>query len=241
MGKFYGNQYVEADNEYDDYEYQDLVADVRELGAELDRPPSTEDAADDQRLPSLARIYEITDDWNVVLDDAGFEKTKIGRYDDEERSAMITDLQEAHERAEGHLTTREYDRLGDYAASTIKDTFGSWREACEAANVESGSRYGSECVGPHGERLESRHEREVARLLSDAGVEYRVHPDVPDTNWKCDFLLLEYELWVEVDGFPPGERPNRENFEEKLSHYEGNGMDYVVVDGPDELEAKVLD
>lgn len=239
MGSFHGNQYTGG--EYDDYDYVDLVADVRTLGEVLGRSPTTRDARDDDALPCLDRIYDLADDWNAVLADAGFESTQVETYGDDERPAMLADLRAVDDQVDGPLTTREYRRRGEYATSTIKETFGSWREACETASIEPGERYGEACVGPKGERLESRHERGVARLLADAGIDYEVHPDVPDTNLTCDFYLPASELWVEVDGFYPGQRPNEHAFERKLDLYEERGMDFLVVDGADELEAKLID
>lgn len=239
MGDFHGNQYT--DNAYDDYTYDDLVDDVRALGDRIGRSPTTRDARDDDTLPCLARIYDLTDDWNAVLADAGFAETQVERYDADERPAMLADLRAVGERVEGSLTTRAYRERGAYATSTIKATFGSWRDACEAAGVEPGEKYGEPCTGPNGERLESRHEQAVARVLDDHGITYKVHPDVPDTSLECDFHLPDRDLWIEVDGFYPGQRPNEHTFERKLDLYETRGMDFVVVDGPDELEAKVLD
>lgn len=239
MGSFHGNQYT--DGEYDEYDYVDLVADVRALGEDLGRSPTTRDARDDDTLPCLDRIYDLADDWNDVLTDAGLEPTQVETYGDDERLVMLSDLRTTDDHVDGPLTTREYRRCGEYATSTVKKTFGSWREACEAAGVEPGERYGETCVGPSGELLESRHEQAVARFLADAGIDYEVHPDVPDTNLTCDFYLPAPNLWVEVDGFYPGQRPNEHTFERKLDLYEERGMDFVVVDGADELEAKLID
>ncbi len=237
MSEFHGNQYT--DNEYDDYGYDDLVADVRSLGAELGRSPTTRDARDSDALPCLDRIYDLADDWNSVLLDAGLSETQVEQYDD--REAMVTDLREVHDRVGGCLTTRAYGRHGNYATSTIKKTFGSWRVACAAADVEPGHKYGTRCVGPNGADLESRHEQAVAQFLADNDIEYDVHPRVPGTDLVCDFYLHDDDLWVEVDGFPPEERPNEHTFEQKLSYYEDEGMEYLVVDGATELETKLIE
>lgn len=237
MGQFHGNQYTES--EYDDYGYDDLVADVRSLGAELGRSPTTRDARDHDDLPCLDRIYDLTDDWNSVLADAGLTETQVKRYDD--RDAMLDDLREVSRAVDGRLTTRAYGRHGDFATSTIKDTLGSWCAACDAAGVDPGKKYGTRCVGPNGAELESRHEQAVAQLLADNDTEYDVHPRVPNTDFVCDFYLPNEDLWVEVDGFPPGQRPNEDAFERKLSQYERQRLDYVVVDGAAELEAKVIE
>lgn len=238
MREFHGNQHTA--NEYDDYTYDDLLGDVRDLARALGHSPTTRDARDHDALPCLARIYDLTDDWNTVLADAGLEPTQVETYGDHERPAMLADLRAVHESVEGCLTTREYRDRGEYATSTIKKAFGSWREACEAAGVEPGEKYGEPCVGPNGERLESRHELAVAQVLADHGIAYEVHPPVPETNLECDFHLLDLDLWVEVDGFYPGQRPNEHTFERKLDLYEERGMEFVVVDGPDELRDRLF-
>lgn len=240
MGEFRGNQYTE--NEYADYTYKQLVEDVRSLADELDRSPTTRDARDDETLPCLDRIYDLTDDWNAVLADAGLAETQTERYGPGERSEMLSDLRRVDEEVGGdRLTTREYRRRGQYATSTIKEEFGSWRDACEAANITPGRRYGTSCTGPNGERLDSHHERSVARFLSDRGIDYEVHPTVPGTNWVCDFHLPGEDLWIEVDGFVTGDRPNADSFERKLSHYDENGMSHLVVENGKDLEEKLLE
>lgn len=241
MGRFRGNQHTE--NEYDGYEYEQLLSDVRSLASELDRSPTTDDAMSDDRLPCLRRIYELADDgWPGVLADAGLQRTQAEEYDSSERARMKADLRRAAAESSGtELTTRQYDDLGRYATSTVKLVFGTWAKACSAASVESGSRHGTACKGPNGERLESRLERDVARWLEANDVEYVCHPRVGKTNWQSDFFLPGFDLWVEVDGYDDGGRPNAESFATKLSHYEDAGMEYVTVDGPDVLEGKLLE
>ena len=64
MSEFHGNQYTRS--EYDDYEYEDLISDVCQLAQELGEPPTTKDAESDDRLPCLARMYDlIDDDWST--------------------------------------------------------------------------------------------------------------------------------------------------------------------------------
>lgn len=137
------------------------------------------------------------------------------------------------------LTTRTYDEIGSYPTSVIKDSFGSWTEACTAAGIDCGEKHGTRCVGPRGEQLESRCEREVAELLHGNGVSFDVHPPIGETNWVGDFYLPDADLWIEVDGYSDGDRPNSDSFEEKCAYFEEHTMEYDVVDSAEELEGRL--
>lgn len=238
MGEFYGNQYTESN--YSDYEYEDLVEDVRKLADELGEPPTTTDAEDDDRLPYLNKIYElIEEDWSTVLADAGVESgsLQIGEYDSGDRNRMAADLRKVNDETPGqNLTMREYDDHGAFATSTVKKHFGSWRGACDAADIDPGQRHGEQCRGPHGNKLDSRHELAIARCLDELDIRYETHVGVGATLWTCDFYLPVPGLRIEVDGYIDGGRPNKWSFTQKLGYYAFRDLDFAVVETPSGLK-----
>jgi hypothetical protein len=242
MGKFYGNQYTESN--YSDYEYEDLVEDVAALAEELGRPPTTEDANQVDGLPSIATLYRIIEnDWASTLRDAGIEPTKRQRRSvpTDRRERMLEDLRRTNRETEGDtLRLRQYDH-GSFSGSSIKERFGSWAEACAKADIDCGTRHGIQCTGPQGNRLDSQHERLVAVFLDDCGIEYVVHPDVGDLGYEADFYLPNVELWIEVDGYIAGGRPNVANMAAKREYFDSNGYDYVVVESGDQLADELKD
>lgn len=228
MGEFHGNQHTTVE----EWEYDDLKAAVEAYAAEHDEAPTTAQAAADDRFPSLSTIYRYLDgSWNDLLADAGLERGHVGSYGPDEREAMLEDMREVLASVEAdHLTTRAYAADGSYSDDTVKATFGSWRTACERAGIEPGRKYGVACEGPSGATLDSRRELRVARFLDERGIEYVVHPAVPDSDWLGDFYLPAFDVWVEVDGFADGERPNEAAFARKLGHYEALNLDCLVVE-----------
>jgi hypothetical protein len=200
-------------------------------------PPTTEEAANDDRFPSIATIYKILDgSWNDLLADAGFERGHVGEYGPEEEAKMLQDIRSVlHSVDSDYLTSRQYAKYGEYADDTIKQTFGSWSSACEKANIDAGEKYGICCEGPNGEILDSLQELKVAHALNDRDIEYLVHPQLEETDWRGDFYLPECDLWVEVNGFADGERPNAEDFRRKLEYYETQEMDCIVVETPNDM------
>ncbi|WP_227133271.1 homing endonuclease associated repeat-containing protein [Halorubellus salinus] len=238
MGEFYGNQHTGAT---DDGDYADLREAVLAYAAENGEAPTTEEAANDDRFPSLNTIYKRLDrGWNDLLEDVGLERGQPEAYGPEETAEMLQDLRAVQQAVESdHLTSRQYAERGAYGDDTIKERFGSWREACERADVDAGKRYGVSCEGPQGATLDSRLELAVATALHERDVVYEVHPEVPETNWTSDLYLPEVDLWVEVNGFAAGERPNEADFERKLDHYEREGLDCVVVEGAKELVTEI--
>nr|WP_240148849.1 hypothetical protein [Halorubellus sp. JP-L1] len=222
-------------------EYADLREAVKSYAVEHGEPPTTEEAANDGRFPSLATIYKRLDgSWNDLLEDAGLKRGHVGEYGPAEATDMLQDMRAVlHTVESSYLTTRQYAENGSYADDTIKETFGSWREACERAKIDAGEKYGVRCEGPRGSTLESRQELKIAELLHERDIEYEVHPDLDGTSWVGDFYLSAFELWVEVNGFADGERPNAADFEQKLKHYEEQGLDCVVLESPEELVAEI--
>lgn len=241
MGEFHGNQHTES--EYQSYDYDDLIDDVRSLASELDETPTTRDAMKDEELPCLDRIYDVAPgSWQNVLEEAGVGKTQVEQYGPEEKPDMVQDLRRAaNEVRTQKLTTRDYDEIGSYPTSVVKDYFGSWSEACQAAGVERGTKHGTRCTGPLGGELDSKLELAVARTLDGKQLEYVVHPSIPETDWTGDFLLPRHELWIEVNGYDEGSRPNAPTFEKKLEHYRDNGMLFEVVRSSEELQHQLLE
>lgn len=241
MGEFYGNQHTGS--AYSDYDHENLVKAVAELAEELGRPPTTEDANQAEGMPSIATLYRILeDDWASTLREAGVEPTKEQRRSvpSDRQERMLADLRRTNRETEGDtLRLRQYDKHGSFSGSSMKERFGSWAEACAAADLECGTRHGVKCTGPQGNRLDSQHERLVAVFLDDCGIEYEVHPDIYDLPYESDFYLPGIGLWVEVDGYVAGGRPNQENMDAKRRYFEANGLDYVVVEDSNELATEL--
>lgn len=235
---FYGNQYTTPDSTYS---HEQLVDAARELGEELGRSPTTREAEADNRFPSLTTIYSYAEGgWGGVLEDAGLKRTQVRAYGSEEEPRMCADLVEVFEKVDTpYLTHRQYDDLGAYPTSVVKEQFGSWKVACDAAGLSSGQKHGTDCTGPLGERLDSYRERRVAIALCDREIEYVSHPSIEETNWVSDFYLPELLLWVEVDGYAAGTRPNERGFKKKVAHLREQGESVVVVETAEELVTKI--
>lgn len=229
---FYGNQHTGGQ-----YTYEEIVEATKALGEELGRPPTTREAVDDDRFPSLQTIYRYADDgWLGVLEDAGLEQTQVREYGKQEELRMRRDLRGAFATVDtDYLTHRQYDDLGEYPTSVVKEQFGSWQSACETAGVPIGQKHGTVCEGPKGNRLESRHEKRVAAALFEHEIAYTVHPSVPDSDWAADFYLPEHDLWVEVNGYGADSRPNQQGFQKKVEHLRTLGEDVCIVETPAEL------
>jgi hypothetical protein len=237
---FYGNQYTGS---MKSYSHEQLVDAARELGEELGRSPTTREAEADDRFPSLGTIYTYAEGgWGGVLEDAGLERTQVREYGTEEEPQMCEDLTDVFERVDTqYLTHRQYDELGAYPTSVVKEQFGSWKAACDAVGLPAGQKHGTVCDGPKGERLESDLERRVAVALYEREIEYVAHPAIGDTNWEADFYLPELELWVEVDGYVGGTRPNKRGFASKVASFRERGESLVVVETVEELLTKIDD
>ena len=221
----------------DKYGCSGLVNVTRALGRELRGSPTTREAIADDRFPGFATIYRIADNgWLGLLEDAGLEPTQVREYDGDEAPKIRADLHRVLEQVETlYLTPRQYDDHGTYPTSVVKEYFGSWRDACDAAGISPGEKHGTRCEGPDGETLESKPEFDVASLLTNVGLEYRAHPEIENTPWIADFHLPESDVWIEVDGYARDSRPNKAGFAEKLKHLERHTDTVLVVKNAHEL------
>lgn len=240
MGEFRGNQHT--DGEFVGYTYPELVSDVIDLAEKLDGVPTTDDAMKSDDLPSLSLIYSIAEDgWLGVLEDAGLEKTQVREYGASAVERMRDDIASVAAQTPGNsVTSREYSNFGEYPTSVVKQHFGSWRDACEAANVKSGRKHGNQIEGPYGAMLESKLEAKVAQWLAEKDIEYEVHPSIPRSNWIGDFYLPTHELWIEVDGYTGAERPNSESFQEKIEELRNRGEECLHLRGVSELREELF-
>lgn len=139
-----------------------------------------------------------------------------------------------------HLTIREYSKDGNYNKSVIKRRYDTWNEACKAAGIPHGLKHGRPRQGPNGEHLASQLEYLVASALDEQGLEYVPHKPIPETRWKCDFYVPKLSLWIEADGYLPGQRPNQATFDEKLRYYDRRIMKFAIVTDSSEMEEKVF-
>lgn len=237
---FHGNQHSES---FQEWSHQRLVDSAEELALELNRSPTTEEAVEDDRFPCLATIYKYADGgWLSVLEDADLERTQVRGYGSDERPRMCRDLYGAYLLVDSpSLTHRQYDTVGRYPTSVVKEHFGSWRAACDAAGIPSGQKHGEQCEGPQGERLESRLEQATAEIFFERDVEYVPHPEIEGTAWIADFYLPAYVLWVEVDGYGAGTRPNKRGFARKLRHLEETTEDFLIVESTDDVVEALQD
>lgn len=231
---FRGNQHTGPS---DQWSHQRLVTAAEKLALELGRSPTTAEAANDDRFPCLATIYKYADDgWLSVLEDADLDRTQVRGYGSDERPRMCRDLYGAFRLVDTpSLTHRQYDDLGTYPTSVVKEHFGSWRDACEAAGIPSGQKHGELCEGPQGAQLESNLERFVAEAFVERGIEYVPHPQIEGTAWVADFYLPTYCLWVEVDGYTGNNRPNKHGFARKLRYLSEGDEDVLVAESVDDI------
>lgn len=60
------------------------------------------------------------------------------------------------------------------------------------------------------------------------------------SDWRADFYIPAEDLWIEIDGFREGERPNEQSFSRKLDHYADRDMQYLVVNAEQSI-SRALD
>jgi hypothetical protein len=214
-----------------------ILKEVKKLNDELEGKPTMRDAMESDNLPSAGTLNKKFNGWNNLLEEA-----EIGSHHTLELSEdeIIQDLQKCYSDVEGYLTSREYINIGQYSHSAVKRKFGSWKEAAEAAGIKSGSKHGEVVECQCGCKLDSMKEKVVGDLLHDLSIQHEIHKDIPESDFITDFFIPRADVWLEVDGYKEGERPERSKFDDKLDHYDDLGIDYIVLSIPHSLEKSKL-
>lgn len=228
--EYHGNQHTSSNTA--DMSDEDIVDEVVELAHSLGETPTMRQATSCDNIPSGGTLTRRFGSWNNLLEKAELKINQVEKYNSEDREDMLDNIRKCFSKTNGYLTVREYISVGDYSHDTIKNTFGSWTEALDEAGVSSGSKHGHSVKCECGETLDSMNEKVVGDILHSMSVNHHVHSKVPESNFKTDFYLPDQDVWIEVDGYEEGERPNSERYKDKLEHYSDNELTYLEIKVP---------
>jgi hypothetical protein len=211
---------------------EDIKDGVKNLYIEIGEVPTMRDATNHDELPSSATITNKFGTWNNLLEEIGLEKNQVEKYTDEDKEDMLNDIRRCADEINSNLTTREYINIGSFGHNAIKNMFGSWGEALEEAGVKSGQKHGSTTQCKCGETLDSVNEKIVGDILHQFSINHEVHKSLPQSDYISDFYLPSISIWIEVNGYEKSERPNQEQYNQKLNHYELLGLEYIEINVP---------
>lgn len=107
----------------------DLLAEIRRLGEELGRPPTTLDVQRHGRY-AHATYYNHFESFGEALERAGFEKPESNRIPDED---LLHEVRELTDDLGRTPTGDEMNEMGEFHAGTYYNRFGSWTAAVEKA------------------------------------------------------------------------------------------------------------
>jgi len=122
------------------YTDEQLLDILRDLAAELNRPPTQLELAACRDVPSPAAYYSHFGSWNAALEAAGLEARHqhTPAYDDEQLLAILRDLAAELNKTP---TCRDLAIRRDLPASSVYDRhFGSWNRALEMVGLEPNRR-----------------------------------------------------------------------------------------------------
>lgn len=112
---------------------EELLAELRRIGAELEKTPSTQDMTNQGGYGSTTYINRFGS-WTAALEAAGFEP----HADRQHRSTdeLLAGIQQLAEKLGHPPTSREMDEQGAYSRVVYRNRFGSWNEALAAAGLD---------------------------------------------------------------------------------------------------------
>lgn len=116
--------------------------------------------------------------------------------------------------------------------------FGSFSKAITLAGFADCNKHYS---GLDGNFYHSKSEAKLANILFKEQINYIPHKKVTkNRNWKCDFYIINKDLWVEFDGMMNYRKQFYSSlYEEKIKFYEENGYKYIILYPGDNFIKKI--
>lgn len=109
----------------------ELLAELRKTARELERRPKTAEMEEHSRYADY-RYRNYFETWEAALDAAGIEPDS-----EADIVAELQRLDDAHDQLPLSHVMRDH---GQYSANTVRETFGSWDDALDAAGIDKRDR-----------------------------------------------------------------------------------------------------
>lgn len=121
-------------------EDQELLEDIKETADQIDGYLTAQKYTSKGEYSSKT-AYERFGGWQEALKEAGVETThqnrRYIRADKVEKEDVLEDIKDVADTVDDHLSANEYTERGEYSQYVIRDKFGSWNDAREAAGLET--------------------------------------------------------------------------------------------------------
>ena len=121
-----------------DINKSDLIDELRRLGDELDRTPTSRDMADKGKYGTATYTHKFGS-WNDAVQEAGLE---IVRQRDVSRADMISEIQRLADELGKPPAVHQMRDQGKLGVTTISREFGTWSAALEHAGYEPNKEMG---------------------------------------------------------------------------------------------------
>ena len=112
---------------------EELLAELRRLGAELEKTPSMQDMTRQGGYGSATYTNRFGS-WTIALEASGFEPNADRKLRSTED--LINELQQLANKLGHPPTSREMDEKGAYSRVVYRNRFGSWNDALAAADLD---------------------------------------------------------------------------------------------------------
>lgn len=127
-------------------------------------------------------------------------------------------------------------------SSAIK-FFGTWNKAVQfcglTPNTQIYSKKRITCSDGH--VVDSLSEKIIDQWLSEQKINHEIHKKYPESNWICDFYLIDYGIWIEYFGLYNEVEEYTEVAKQKIEFCKSKGLKLVTLFPDDLYDTKDFD
>ena len=181
-----------------DINKSDLIDELRRLGDELDRTPTSRDMSDKGKYGTATYTHKFGS-WNDAVQEAGLE---IVRQRDVSRADMISEIQRLADELGKPPAVHQMRDQGKFGVTTISREFGTWSAALEHAGYEPNKEMGVS---------EEKLTQELTRLADEIGRPPKAEEMSRRGAYSIGTFERRFGSWntaLERAGFDPHNRTN---------------------------------
>lgn len=186
------------------YTKESIINSIQEYYKNTSKIPTSRDFQKLSGYPGATTVQRYFGNWNKAIEEAGLISNTPTYATSYTKEYIINSIQEYYKNNKVVPSYRDFQNNKDYPnSSTIKNYFGSWNNAIQAAGFQTNvaDSYGIPTYGLDGHLYRSRAEAKFCDKFLYLKYNYEIETKYPDPYYKFyDWFIPSIDLYIELDG-----------------------------------------